>query len=117
MYRECHLVHADLSEYNMLWYKEKIYFIDVGQSVEPSHPNGLEFLFRDCNNVSSFFAKAGLGEEAMPPQHLFNYVTGMNIHADGDQEFVIQVCQQAKKLNLTMIFLRSGIDLCCFSTC
>lgn len=91
MYTDCHLVHADLSEYNMLWHKDLIYFIDVGQSVEPSHPNGLEFLFRDCSNISSFFSRAGLGNEAMKPQQLFNYVTDMEVQGDTDKEFVVQV--------------------------
>ena len=33
MYVKCKLVHADLSEYNMLWYKNVLYIIDVSQSV------------------------------------------------------------------------------------
>ena len=41
MYTTCRLVHSDLSEYNMLWHNGEVYFIDVGQSVEPSHPHGL----------------------------------------------------------------------------
>ena len=51
MYQKCGLVHADLSEYNMLWHKDKVYFIDVGQSVEKMHPKAEEFLLRDCENV------------------------------------------------------------------
>ena len=33
MYRTCRLVHADLSEYNMLYYDKRVYIIDVSQSV------------------------------------------------------------------------------------
>lgn len=51
MYTEAKLVHADLSEYNILWHDDKPWFIDVAQSVEPDHPSGLEFLMRDCNNI------------------------------------------------------------------
>lgn len=91
MYTGCHLVHADLSEYNMLWYKDNIYFIDVGQSVEPSHPNGLEFLYRDCRNVCSFFSRAGMVDKVKTPQQLFNYVTDIGVHAESDQEFILQV--------------------------
>lgn len=57
MYNEAKLVHADLSEYNILWFDHKPWFIDVAQSVEPFHPSALEFQMRDCNNiitVSSF---------------------------------------------------------------
>ena len=52
MYSECKLVHADLSEYNMLWYKDTVYFIDVAQAVDSMHPRAMEFLLRDCQNVS-----------------------------------------------------------------
>lgn len=51
MYNVGHLVHADLSEYNILWWENKCWFIDVSQSVQPDHPNGLEFLLRDCRNI------------------------------------------------------------------
>ncbi len=53
LYNEAKLVHADLSEYNILWHKDKPWFIDVAQSVEPGHPSALEFMMRDCNNIST----------------------------------------------------------------
>lgn len=90
MYRKCHLVHADLSEYNLLWHRGRVFFIDVGQSVEPSHPNGLEFLLRDCTNVSGFFSRGGV-KEVMTPHQLFNHVSGLEISATEDSEFVAQV--------------------------
>ena len=51
LYTQCHLVHADLSEYNILWWEKEAWFIDVSQAVEPIHPSGLDFLLRDCINV------------------------------------------------------------------
>ncbi len=53
MYRDCQLVHADLSEYNMLWdaHTSTLYFIDVSQAVDVMHPHAMEFLLRDCTNV------------------------------------------------------------------
>ena len=47
LYTVCHLVHADLSEYNILWYEKEVWFIDVTQAVESIHPSGLDFLLRD----------------------------------------------------------------------
>ena len=51
LYSRCHLVHADLSEYNILWWEKEVWFIDVSQAVEPIHPSGLDFLLRDCTNI------------------------------------------------------------------
>lgn len=90
MYQGCHLIHADLSEYNMLWFEGRIYFIDVSQSVEPAHPNGLEFLVRDCRNVSSFFTKCGV-RDVMSCYELFNHLTGLDISADNHEEFLVKV--------------------------
>ncbi len=111
MYSDCHLIHADLSEYNMLWYKGEIVFIDVGQSVEPSHPNGLEFLFRDCQNVHRFFSQRWPADKSsvMNPQKLFNYVTGMALPTGTDQEFIVQVsvalCHQSLKVIIFFVYL------------
>ena len=91
MYQKCHLIHADLSEYNLLWHRSRIYFIDVSQSVEPSHPNGLQFLQRDCRNISGFFDRAGV-RDVMTPHQLFNFVSGLQIAATDDSEFTAQVC-------------------------
>lgn len=55
LYRVCKLVHADLSEYNALVLDDRLYIIDVSQSVEHDHPHALDFLKSDCNNVSKFF--------------------------------------------------------------
>jgi len=52
MFHSCRLVHADLSEYNMLWFHDQVYFIDVAQAVDAMHPHAMEFLLRDCSNVS-----------------------------------------------------------------
>uniref|UniRef100_A0A3Q2UBU2 Serine/threonine-protein kinase RIO3 n=1 Tax=Fundulus heteroclitus TaxID=8078 RepID=A0A3Q2UBU2_FUNHE len=85
LYQDCNLVHADLSEYNMLWHQGKVWLIDVSQSVEPTHPHGLEFLFRDCRNVSTFFQKRGVSE-AMSVYHLFNAVSGLDVPVGAEDE-------------------------------
>ena len=57
MFQKCKLVHADLSEYNLLWHEGKAWVIDVSQSVEHDHPRSLEFLRMDIKNISDFFAR------------------------------------------------------------
>lgn len=51
------LVHADLSEYNILIHNGKPYFIDFGQAVVIKHPNATEFLERDVYNILQYFSK------------------------------------------------------------
>ncbi|KAF3836374.1 hypothetical protein F7725_028932 [Dissostichus mawsoni] len=101
MFQECNLVHADLSEYNMLWHEGKVWLIDVSQSIEPRHPHALEFLFRDCRNVSTFFQKRGVSE-AMTVYELFNAVSGMNIPIPPDEdeaeaEFISEIMAYEKR--------------------
>jgi RIO kinase 1 len=60
MYHDCNLIHGDLSEYNLLWWNQQCYIIDVSQSVEQSHPLALEFLRKDLSNITDFFGKKGL---------------------------------------------------------
>ncbi len=58
------LVHADLSEYNIMVSNEGVpYFIDFGQGVVLSHPKAEEFLERDIRNVLNFFRKFGFGRD------------------------------------------------------
>ncbi|QSL65682.1 hypothetical protein MERGE_002995 [Pneumocystis wakefieldiae] len=60
IYQVCHLVHSDLSEYNILYHSKVLYIIDVSQSVEHNHPRSLEFLRMDISNVNDFFRKNGV---------------------------------------------------------
>jgi RIO kinase 1 len=73
MYHTCRLVHGDLSEYNMLWWKDRLYFIDVSQSVEHDHPRSLEFLRMDIKNVSDFFARNGVN--VLSEREIFDFIT------------------------------------------
>ncbi|KAK2740945.1 protein kinase rio1 [Myotisia sp. PD_48] len=73
MYQDCRLVHADLSEYNVLYHKHKLYIIDVSQSVEHDHPRSLEFLRMDIKNVSDFFRRKGV--ETLPERTIFEFIT------------------------------------------
>ncbi len=54
------LIHADLSEYNILNNNEEVVIIDVGQMVNTGHPKAKEFYQRDITNLSKWFAKSGV---------------------------------------------------------
>ena len=73
MYQTCRLVHADLSEYNVLYHEEKLWLIDVSQSVEHDHPRSLEFLRMDIKNVSEFFRRKGVN--TLSERTIFDFVT------------------------------------------
>jgi RIO kinase 1 len=75
MYQTCKLVHGDLSEYNMLYWKNKLYFIDVSQSVDHDHPRTLEFLRMDIKNVGDFFRRKGVN--IFSERETFDFITDL----------------------------------------
>lgn len=84
MFRVAKLVHGDLSEYNMLYWKGEVIIIDVSQSVEDDHPMALDFLRRDCANVNEFFRRNGV--IVLSVRELFDYVTGEHIGSEKIEE-------------------------------
>jgi RIO kinase 1 len=63
LYHRAGLVHADLSEFNILYDGEPV-IIDMGQSVTLDHPMARKFLQRDINNLVRYFNKRyGFGSE------------------------------------------------------
>lgn len=54
------LVHADLSEYNILVKGKDLVIIDVGQTVSKEHPMADEFLERDVTNLIRYFSEFGI---------------------------------------------------------
>ena len=132
MFQEAKLVHADLSEFNMLYHEGKVFFIDVSQvivivsylpffrspscdffgvtavleyivahgctfhylayrvtfnqSVEMDHPNALEFLRKDCNNVNEFFRKKNVA--VLTLKGLFDFVTDPTITEDNVEQYL-----------------------------
>lgn len=78
LYKHCDLVHADLSEYNLLWHDEKIFVIDVSQSIDVTHPNANRFLYRDCNNITTYFSRRG-AEKVIDTKELFKQICGKDL--------------------------------------
>lgn len=76
MLQQCKLVHADLSEYNILYHKHKPYIIDVSQSVEGDHPRSLDFLRMDIKNISDFFKRQGVS--VLSDRQAFKYITKLD---------------------------------------
>lgn len=58
------IVHADLSAFNLLWWRDTLWFIDFPQAVDlAANPSGLEFLHRDVLNVCTWFGRHGVDHD------------------------------------------------------
>ena len=58
-WQTCGLVHADFSEYNILWKDGEPWVIDVGQSGTRQHPSSEEFLVRDVTRLVEWIDRQG----------------------------------------------------------
>jgi RIO kinase 1 len=55
------VVHADLSAYNLLWWRGRLVVIDLPQAVEFStNTDAPSLLHRDLENVAAWFARHGV---------------------------------------------------------
>jgi RIO kinase 1 len=68
------IAHADLSAYNLLWWDERLWFIDFPQAVDlAANPSGLEFLHRDVANICDWFGRRSIEHD---PDEVFADLLG-----------------------------------------
>lgn len=108
MYHDCKLIHADLSEFNMLFHQNRLYIIDVSQSVEHDHPNAFEFLRSDCSNVNDFFRKNNV--QTMTLKELFEFITDPLINESNIDRCLEKLQAIASKRSLTELTAQEKID-------
>lgn len=107
IFAHCKLVHADLSEYNILcvifssldgvlpsslrcsWHEERLWVIDVSQSVEHDHPAAFDFLRSDLHNIDEFWAKRGVATLGVTAS--FHFVTSNGTSLSSDDEYITQI--------------------------
>ena len=59
------ITHGDLSAYNLLWWQDRLWFIDFPQAIDiAANLQGLDFLHRDVLNVCEWFRHRGLSVDA-----------------------------------------------------
>nr|XP_012221732.1 PREDICTED: serine/threonine-protein kinase rio1 [Linepithema humile] len=97
MYNQCRLVHADLSEYNMLYHKGSIVIIDVSQAVDRDHCHATEFLRKDCSNITTYFEKHNV--DVMPLQALFDFITDPTVNESNMDEYLDTKMQEVNQEN------------------
>lgn len=95
MYHRCKLVHADLSEYNILYHDGHLYVIDVSQSVEHDHSHAFDFLRSDIKNIEEFFGRYGVN--CLGVRRCFEFITRDRLEEDTgaeehDDSQVLQRC-------------------------
>jgi RIO kinase 1 len=73
LYRKAGLVHGDLSEYNVMSWKERPIIFDMSQAVLLEHPMAEQFLRRDIINLNHFFRK--LGVNVKDAEEIYKWVT------------------------------------------
>ncbi|EFX72127.1 hypothetical protein DAPPUDRAFT_111070 [Daphnia pulex] len=98
MFHDCRLVHADLSEFNMLYHEGKAYIIDVSQSVEHDHPHALEFLRKDCTNITDFFKRNGVC--VMTVKELFDFVVDLTINETNIEDYLDRMATVSSERNI-----------------
>ena len=78
MYNKAKLVHADLSEYNIMLYEGEPVIIDVSQAVTLDHPMAMYFLIRDIKNIIRYF-RDEVGIETHNLNELLEEITGKRL--------------------------------------
>lgn len=108
MFNKCKLVHADLSEFNLLYHEGKIVVIDVSQSVEHDHPHALDFLRKDCINITDFFAKKDVA--TMKIYELFTFITDPNITDVNMETYLDELQEKIGNRNINELSEQEKVD-------
>jgi RIO kinase 1 len=74
LYTNAGLVHADLSEYNIMMWKKRPVVFDVAQSVLVKHPMANRFLRRDLENLHRYFKRKV--SDIMSVDEMYERITG-----------------------------------------
>jgi len=67
------IIHADLSEYNIVNTGQELVVIDWGSAIKVSGPETYEFLLRDIKNISRYFEKE-FNMEVFDPEEVFKTI-------------------------------------------
>jgi RIO kinase 1 len=74
-----HLVHGDLSPYNVLVLDDRPVIIDVAQAISTDHPQARELLQRDVTNFARYFRRLGVDTS---PKAFFEAAGGPQLPAE-----------------------------------
>lgn len=72
LYKKAQLVHGDLSEYNVMMWRDEPVVFDVSQAVPLEHPMADQLLHRDIGNLNNYFKR--LGVKVKPLDEAYEWV-------------------------------------------
>jgi len=78
LYQRAKLVHGDLSEYNIMMWKNQTILFDVSQAVPLEHPMAYQLLRRDLENLNRYFKR--LSVEVLSSEETYRRVTSGGKH-------------------------------------
>lgn len=108
LYNIIKLVHADLSEFNLLYNNGSIVIIDVSQSVEQDHPRAFEFLRKDCTNISDYFRKRGVS--TMTVKELFDFIVDKSINEENLEDCLEKIADNISNRSIEEMTEQEKID-------
>ena len=95
MYQKCRLVHADLSEYNILYHEDRLWIIDVSQAADLDNPNALVFLREDCKHVNDFFGRRE-AVKTLSNRELFDFCTDPALRDEQVDEYLDEMLKKVE---------------------
>ncbi|KAK9680868.1 hypothetical protein QE152_g38773 [Popillia japonica] len=94
LYKQCNLIHGNLTDKNILWFDSSCYLINLSRALEPHERNAYHFLFNDCKNICKFFKKLKV-PNVVTPEKLFLDITGCNY----SNQAALDALQEVKRKN------------------
>ena len=74
LWQDAGLAHGDLSEYNIMNYKQEPVIFDVSQAMLKMHPMAETLILRDIRNITNYFRRQGA--DTRDEQELKEWITG-----------------------------------------
>ena len=108
IFTKAKLVHADFSEFNLLYHKGSLVVIDVSQSVEHDHPRALDFLRKDCSNANAFFRRFNV--PTLTVKELFDFITDPNINDENIDDYLSRLQDVASDRSIADLTEQDKID-------
>lgn len=90
LYQNAQLVHARLSESNIMYHDGRCWLVDLGDATAQSHPHHIEHLEKDLNRMHAFFQRRGVRRAFKDALGVLPLTTAREFVTSDDPERVLQ---------------------------